>query len=189
MAQHSPEQSAKTRIETDSMGEIEVPADRYWGAQTQRSLHHFNIGDDRMPREMIRALGILKKAAALVNEDLGKLPPDKAQLIVQACDEVIEGKLDDHFPLRVWQTGSGTQTNMNANEVISNRAIELAGGVMGSKTADSSERRRQHVAVVERHFSDSDVHRRGRAVEQTDPARSGTARRDRRQGERVCRTS
>ena len=133
MAQHSPEQSAKTRIETDSMGPIEVPSDVYWGAQTQRSLHHFNIGTDRMPREMIRALGILKKAAALVNEDLGKLPPDKTKLIVQACDEVIEGKLDAHFPLRVWQTGSGTQTNMNANEVISNRAIELAGGVMGSK--------------------------------------------------------
>src|SRR5919107_3255876 len=133
MAQQSPEQSAKTRIETDTMGAIEVPADRYWGAQTQRSLHHFNIGDDRMPREMIRALGILKKAAAIVNEELGKLSSDKAKLIVQACDEVIEGKLDDQFPLRVWQTGSGTQTNMNANEVISNRAIELAGGVMGSK--------------------------------------------------------
>ena len=115
------------------MGAIDVPADRYWGAQTQRSLHHFNIGNDRMPREMIRALGILKKAAAQVNEELGKLPPDKARLIIQACDEVIEGKLDSHFPLRVWQTGSGTQTNMNANEVISNRAIELAGGVMGSK--------------------------------------------------------
>jgi fumarate hydratase class II len=123
----------KTRLETDSMGEIEVPADKYWGAQTQRSLLHFNIGDDRMPREMIRAFGILKKAAALVNEELGKLPPEKAKLIVEACDEVIEGKLDGHFPLRVWQTGSGTQTNMNANEVISNRAIELAGGVLGSK--------------------------------------------------------
>jgi fumarate hydratase class II len=133
MVQQSPEQSAKTRIETDTMGAIEVPADHYWGAQTQRSLHHFNIGDDRMPREMIRALGILKKAAALVNEELGKLPHDKAALIVQACDEVIAGKLDDQFPLRVWQTGSGTQTNMNANEVISNRAIEIAGGVMGSK--------------------------------------------------------
>jgi len=133
MVQQSPEQAAKTRIETDTMGAIEVPADRYWGAQTQRSLHHFNIGDDRMPREMIRALGILKKAAALVNEELGKLSPEKARLIVQACDEVIEGKLDDEFPLRVWQTGSGTQTNMNANEVISNRAIEIAGGVMGSK--------------------------------------------------------
>lgn len=115
------------------MGAIEVAADRYWGAQTERSLHHFNIGDDRMPREMIRALGILKKAAAQVNEELGKLPPDKAKLIIRACEEVIEGKLDSHFPLRVWQTGSGTQTNMNANEVISNRAIELAGGVMGSK--------------------------------------------------------
>ncbi len=133
MVQQSPEQAAKTRIETDSMGAIEVPADRYWGAQTQRSLHHFNIGNDRMPREMIRALGILKKAAAVVNEELGKLSDEKAKLIVQACDEVIEGKLDDQFPLRVWQTGSGTQTNMNANEVISNRAIEIAGGVMGSK--------------------------------------------------------
>ncbi len=121
------------RIETDSMGEIEVPADRYWGAQTERSLLHFNIGNDVMPREMIRAFGMLKKAAALVNQDLGKLPPEKAKLIVQACDEVIEGKLDEHFPLRVWQTGSGTQTNMNANEVISNRAIEIAGGVLGSK--------------------------------------------------------
>jgi len=122
-----------SRTETDSMGAIQVASDRYWGAQTERSLHHFNIGDDRMPREMIRALGILKKAAALVNQDLGKLPPDKTKLIVRACDEVIEGKLDDHFPLRVWQTGSGTQTNMNANEVISNRAIELAGGELGSK--------------------------------------------------------
>src|SRR5882672_9967710 len=121
------------RIESDSMGEIEVPADKYWGAQTERSLLHFNIGDDKMPREMIRALGILKKAAALVNQELGKLPAEKAKLIVQACDEVIEGKLDEHFPLRVWQTGSGTQTNMNANEVIANRAIELAGGVLGSK--------------------------------------------------------
>jgi fumarate hydratase, class II len=123
----------KTRIESDSMGEIEVAANKYWGAQTQRSLLHFNIGNDVMPREMIRAFGILKKAAALVNQDLGKLPPEKAKLIVQACDEVIEGKLDDHFPLRVWQTGSGTQTNMNANEVISNRAIEISGGVIGSK--------------------------------------------------------
>jgi fumarate hydratase class II len=115
------------------MGEVEVRADRYWGAQTERSLHHFDIGFDTMPREMIRALGVLKKAAALVNEDLGKLASDKARLIERAADEVIEGRLDEHFPLRVWQTGSGTQTNMNANEVISNRAIELAGGVLGSK--------------------------------------------------------
>ncbi|MBA2495214.1 MAG: class II fumarate hydratase [Acidobacteria bacterium] len=124
----------RTRIETDSMGEIEVASDKYWGAQTERSLHHFNIGFDVMPREMIRALGVLKKAAAIVNSELGKLTPDKKNLIVQAADEVIEGKLDEHFPLRVWQTGSGTQTNMNANEVISNRAIEIAGGTLGSKT-------------------------------------------------------
>ena len=123
----------QTRIETDSMGEIEVAVDRYWGAQTQRSLKYFNIGFDVMPREVIRALGILKKAAAVVNFDLGKLDENKMKLIVQAADEVIEGKLDAHFPLRIWQTGSGTQTNMNANEVISNRAIEIAGGEMGSK--------------------------------------------------------
>ncbi len=128
------EKALKTRIETDSMGEIEVASDVYWGAQTQRSLKHFNIGFDVMPREVIRSLGILKKTAAIVNFDLGKLPEDKKDLIVQAADEVIEGKLDSHFPLRVWQTGSGTQTNMNANEVISNRAIEIAGGDMGSKT-------------------------------------------------------
>jgi fumarate hydratase class II len=134
MSQNQPTKQTGTRIETDSMGQIEVPADRYWGAQTQRSLIHFAIGDDRMPREMIRAFGILKKAAAIVNHDLGKLPNDKLKLIEQAADEVIAGKLDDHFPLRVWQTGSGTQTNMNANEVISNRAIEIAGGVLGSKT-------------------------------------------------------
>jgi fumarate hydratase, class II len=122
-----------TRIESDSMGNVEVPLDRYYGAQTARSLVHFNIGTDTMPRELIRAFGILKKAAALVNQDLGKLPAEKAKFIVQAADEVISGRLDEHFPLRIWQTGSGTQTNMNANEVISNRAIELAGGVMGSK--------------------------------------------------------
>ncbi|MFZ1118766.1 MAG: class II fumarate hydratase [Candidatus Binataceae bacterium] len=121
------------RTETDSMGPIEVPAEHYWGAQTERSLHHFNIGPDRMPRSMIRAFGLLKKAAAQVNQDLGKLAADKARLIVQAAEEVASGKLDAEFPLRVWQTGSGTQTNMNANEVISNRAIELAGGKLGSK--------------------------------------------------------
>jgi fumarate hydratase class II len=126
-------EETKTRIETDSMGEVAVPSNVYWGAQTERSLKHFNIGFDVMPREVIRALGILKKAAAIVNNDLGKLRDDKLKLIVQATDEVIEGKLDAHFPLRVWQTGSGTQTNMNANEVISNRAIEIAGGEMGSK--------------------------------------------------------
>src|ERR1700741_4321927 len=127
------ESAAKTRIESDSMGKIEVPSNVYWGAQTQRSLLHFNIGRDTMPPELIRALGTLKKACALVNQDLGKLPAAKAKLIAQAADEVIAGKLNDHFPLRIWQTGSGTQTNMNVNEVISNRAIEIAGGEMGSK--------------------------------------------------------
>src|SRR5690348_15033567 len=125
--------SIPTRIESDSMGKIDVPADRYYGAQTARSLIHFAIGKDTMPPELIRAFGILKKAAALVNQDLGKLPADKTALIVQAADEVISGKLDAHFPLRIWQTGSGTQTNMNVNEVISNRAIEISGGAMGSK--------------------------------------------------------
>src|ERR1700675_3197748 len=128
----------KTRTESDSMGKIEVPANVYWGAQTERSLLHFNIGRDTMPPELIHAFGTLKKACALVNQDLGKLPSEIAKLIVQAADEVISGKLDDQFPLRIWQTGSGTQTNMNVNEVISNRAIEIAGGphgreMMGSK--------------------------------------------------------
>jgi fumarate hydratase class II len=125
------------RTETDSMGAIEVPADRYWGAQTQRSIHHFSIGwpqADRMPVEIVRAMGVLKKASALTNVDGGGLHAELGRLIVAAADEVIDGRLDDHFPLYVWQTGSGTQTNMNANEVISNRAIELAGGEMGSKT-------------------------------------------------------
>ncbi|HXW55728.1 MAG TPA: class II fumarate hydratase [Candidatus Cybelea sp.] len=124
---------ALTRVESDSMGKIEVPSDRYYGAQTARSLVHFDIGRETMPPELVRAFGILKKAAALVNQDLGKLPPAKARAIVEAADEVIAGKLDGHFPLRIWQTGSGTQTNMNVNEVISNRAIEMLGGVLGSK--------------------------------------------------------
>ena len=122
-----------TRIESDSMGQIEVPANHYWGAQTERSLHHFAIGEDCMPSELIHAFAVLKKAAAMVNQDLDKLPKDKMELIVRAADEVIAGKHKGEFPLRVWQTGSGTQTNMNVNEVISNRAIEIAGGEMGSK--------------------------------------------------------
>ena len=123
----------KTRIEKDSMGEIEVPADVYYGAQSARSLIHFEIGIEKMPRELIRAMGTLKKASALVNQELGVLAKDKAELIVKAADEVIAGKLDAHFPLSIWQTGSGTQSNMNSNEVISNRAIEMAGGEIGSK--------------------------------------------------------
>ena len=127
---------AATRTETDSMGAVEVAADRYWGAQTERSLHNFDIGRDTFVwgRPMIRALGVLKKSAALANAELGELPADIAELIAKAADEVIAGDLDDHFPLVVFQTGSGTQSNMNANEVISNRAIELAGGALGSKT-------------------------------------------------------
>ncbi|MFW5663167.1 MAG: class II fumarate hydratase, partial [Bacteroidota bacterium] len=123
----------KTRVERDSMGEIEVPAGVYYGAQSARSLIHFDIGIEKMPREIIRAMGILKKAAAMANEELGLLAKDKAKLIYKAADEVIEGKLDEHFPLSIWQTGSGTQSNMNSNEVIANRAIEIAGGKMGSK--------------------------------------------------------
>ncbi len=150
-----------TRTERDTMGPVEVPADRYWGAQTERSLQHFRIGGERFPREMIRAFGILKKACALVNRDLGLLPDDKARAIVQAADEVIAGRLDDHFPLVVWQTGSGTQTNMNANEVIANRATEILGGALGarlvhpnddvnrSQSSNDTFPTAMHVAVVE----------------------------------------
>jgi fumarate hydratase class II len=126
-------QPPNTRIESDTMGKIPVPNDRYYGAQTARSLIHFDIGTDRMPLAVVHAFGVLKKACALVNQDLGKLPKETAELVVRAADEVAAGKLDDHFPLRVWQTGSGTQSNMNVNEVISNRAIEMAGGELGSK--------------------------------------------------------
>ena len=123
----------KVRIEKDTLGNIEVPHDKYWGAQTQRSHENFRIGGDLMPMEVIHALAIIKKAAAIVNCELVLLPQEKMKLISTVCDEVISGKLDAHFPLVVWQTGSGTQTNMNVNEVISNRAIELAGGEMGTK--------------------------------------------------------
>jgi fumarate hydratase, class II len=137
-ASNATENRTPTRVESDSMGKIEVPADKYYGAQSARSLIHFDIGEgewprDVMPRQVIKAMAVLKKAAALVNRDLGKLDGERTHLIAQAADEIVEGKLDANFPLRVWQTGSGTQTNMNVNEVISNRAIELAGGQMGSK--------------------------------------------------------
>ncbi|MCK4869920.1 MAG: class II fumarate hydratase [Gammaproteobacteria bacterium] len=125
--------NTKFRIESDSMGKIKVPTDCYWGAQTERSLQHFNIGHDRMPPELIRAFGILKMATAMANAQLGKLSKNKAKLIITASKEVITGKLNEHFPLRIWQTGSGTQTNMNCNEVIANRAIASAGGILGSK--------------------------------------------------------
>src|SRR4029453_10822817 len=119
------------RHETDSMGGIDVPADRYWGAQTQRSLVHFSIGDDRMPKRVYHAYGYVKKAAALVNAAAGRLPQWKAGALGRAADEAIAGKRDEHFPLYVWQTGSGTQSNMNVNEVLSNRAIQLRGGEIG----------------------------------------------------------
>ena len=122
------------RVEKDTMGEIEVASDRYWGAQTQRSLHNFAIGTDKFPREVIKALGVVKKSCAQANQSLGKLDAKLAESMLKAADEVIEGKLDDHFPLSVWQTGSGTQSNMNSNEVISNRAIEMMGGEMGTKS-------------------------------------------------------
>jgi len=134
---HAPEPTvapAHHRLESDSMGKIPVPNDRYYGAQTARSLIHFDIGHDKIPIEVVHCFATLKKACALVNKDLGKLKPEICDLIVKAADEVAAGKLDDHFPLRVWQTGSGTQSNMNINEVVSNRAIEMAGGEMGSKT-------------------------------------------------------
>ena len=121
------------RIESDTMGEVKVPVNMYYGAQTARSLMNFKIGGERFPREIIRALGILKKAAVLTNNQLGMISDEKAELISKAADEVISGELDDHFPLVVWQTGSGTQTNMNTNEVIANRAIQMAGGELGSK--------------------------------------------------------
>ncbi|MBU1287399.1 MAG: class II fumarate hydratase, partial [Alphaproteobacteria bacterium] len=122
-----------TRTETDTMGPVEVASDRYWGAQAERSLGNFKIGWEKQPEPIIRALGIVKKAAVQANMDLGKMDPELGKVIVQVADEVIDGKLNDHFPLVVWQTGSGTQSNMNANEVISNRAIEILGGEMGSK--------------------------------------------------------
>ena len=155
--------SKSTRIEKDTFGDIEVPSDRYYGAQTQRSLQNFRIGGERFPREFIYALGIVKKAAARTNARLGKLDPKLLPAIEQAADEVIGGKLDDHFPLVVWQTGSGTQTNMNANEVIGNRASEILGGVLGSKkpvhpndhvnmsqSTNDSFPTAMHVAVVDR---------------------------------------
>ena len=145
------------------MGAMDVPADRYWGAQTERSLIHFgDIGPDLVPREVYHAFGYVKKAAALANGKAGRLPEWQASLIARVCDEVIEGELDEHFPLRVWQTGSGTQSNMNVNEVIANRANQLLGGWanLAVKEARASQRSRQHGTVIERHFSHSNAHRK-----------------------------
>ena len=160
------------RTESDSMGEVQVDATRYWGAQTERSLHHFSIGDpasERMPLEVVHAMGVLKKAAAIVNRTDGRLDPAIADLIVAAADEVIDGTLDEHFPLYVWQTGSGTQTNMNVNEVVSNRAIEHGRRRDGLEVARAPERPREHVAVVQRHVPDGHAHR-GRRDDRPPPA-------------------
>ncbi len=149
-----------TRTESDAMGEVEVPADRYWGAQTQRSLIHFAIGEDRMPAAVYHALGHVKKAAAIVNRRAGRLEDWQARLIEQVSDEVIAGELDGHFPLYVWQTGSGTQSNMNANEVISNRAIQLVGGELGSKSPIHPNDHVNMGQILQRHLPDGDAHRR-----------------------------
>ena len=179
-------QTAQVRQESDTMGTIEVASDRYWGAQTQRSLKYFNIGEDTMPPVLIRAFGILKRSAAEVNCELGLLKPELKDLIVRAANEVVENKLDEHFPLRIWQTGSGTQTNMNTNEVISNRAIELASGQMGSKKPVHPQRPRQHVAVFQRHFPHGDAHRRrGGGGEEVGAGRQASARRARHQADQV----
>ena len=157
---------SETRIETDTMGAMAVPADRYWGAQTQRSWQYFQAGAgrDTIPRALIKAFGILKKSAAMANVELRLLGQDKGALIIEAADEVISGKLDDHFPLVVWQTGSGTQTNMNVNEVIANRAIELAGGAMGSKKPIHPNDDVNKAQTLQRYLPDGHAHRRGGAL-------------------------
>ena len=174
------------RREFDSLGDVEVPANRYWGAQTQRSLQHFNIGNDRMPKEVYHAYGYVKKAAAIVNTAAGRLPAWKGQLIERVCDEVISGALDAEFPLYVFQTGSGTQSNMNVNEVISNRCIQLVGGTLGSQEPVHPKRSREHGPVVQRHVPDRDAHRRVHDGHgQDDPRAEAAARCHRRQVQAV----
>src|SRR5580692_10115023 len=169
-------QMSGMRKETDSLGIVEVPAEKLWGAQTQRSLEHFSIGTDLIPREMITAYAILKKAAAIANHASKRLDDQRYKLIVRVCDEILAGQHHDMFPLHVWMTGSGTQFNMNVNEVISNRCSQLAGTPLGSKTR-ASQRPREHVAVVERHVSLGHVYRGGRKCEATaDPRGKKSAR-------------
>ena len=157
----SPQAATPTRMESDSFGPIEVAADRYWGAQTERSRRNFRIGEERMPLPLVKALAMVKKAAALANLELGLIDERLARAIVAAADEVIEGRHDAHFPLLVWQTGSGTQSNMNLNEVIANRASELLGGKLGREAPDPSQRSRQSRPVVQRHLSHRHAYRRG----------------------------
>ena len=193
---------AETRTERDTMGAVEVPDDRYWGAQTQRSLEHFDIGRDTFVwgRPVVRGLGLLKKSAALANADLGLIDAEVARAVVQAADEVARGELDDHFPLVVFQTGSGTQSNMNANEVIANRAIEILGGELGSQVPGAPERPRQPQPVEQRHLPDGDARggraRAGRAaapggrraVRRARRPRPASSRTSSRSGARTCRT-
>ena len=171
--------AAGTRREFDSMGSVEVPADKYWGAQTARSLVHFSIGDDRMPMPVYHAYGVVKKACALVNQAAGRLPDWKADAIVRAADETAAGKLDAHYPLFVWQTGSGTQSNMNVNEVLSNRAIQLLGGTARHAAARRAQRRRQHGPVLQRHVPDRHARRGGRGDRRPPAAAARRARRGR----------
>jgi fumarate hydratase class II len=174
---------ANTRTESDTFGPIEVDASKYWGAQAQRSLGNFKIGWEKQPQPIVRALGIVKRAAAETNMDSGKMDAELGKTIVAAAQEVIDGKHHDHFPLVVWQTGSGTQSNMNANEVISNRAIEMLGGENGLQEAGPPQRPREHVPVVQRHLPDRHAHglrRRSRAPPAPGaeaPARASTPRR------------
>ena len=178
------------RKETDSLGEVAVPGDKLWGAQTQRSLEHFSIGKDLMPREMIAAYAILKKAAANANHAAGRLGDKIYGLIVQVCDEILAGKHDGMFPLHVWMTGSGTQFNMNINEVISNRVLPARRHAARQQDAGASQRSRQHVAILERHVSVGDVYRgRHRREAKADPGGDGAARRHRRQSRGMGRAS
>ena len=171
------------RTETDTMGVVEVPADKLWGAETQRSLEHFSIGKDLIPREMITSYAILKKAAANANHAGKRLDDQRHKLIVQVCDEILAGQHQDMFPLHVWMTGSGTQFNMNVNEVISNRCCQLAGTPLGSKTPVHPNDHVEHVSIVERHVPVGDVHRGGgQSDAATHPSRESAARRDRRKG-------
>ena len=151
----------KTRSESDAFGPLDIPADKLWGAQTERSLHNFRIGSERMPIEIVRALGLIKRAAAEVNRDLGSLDNRRAKAIVAVAQDIADGKLDEHFPLLVWQTGSGTQTNMNVNEVIANAANVALGRRTRLEKAGASERSRQYEPVVQRFDPDRDAYRRG----------------------------
>ncbi len=186
MAKKPSKTRQKTRLESDAFGPLDIPADKLWGAQTERSLHNFRIGSERMPIEIVRALGLIKRAAAEVNRDLGSLDNRRAKAIVAVAQDIADGKLDEHFPLLVWQTGSGTQTNMNVNEVIANAANVALGGEARRQNAGASERSRQYEPVVQRLDPDRHAYRRGDRDPPPPAAGAATAaRRTRQQGQRV----